>query len=75
MTDLIRRLFALLGLSLKPYDAQSPAARGQATPLTLPAHRSPYGIGPAALLDAEAGVLVRPYLRAGSCWAHGVEAA
>ncbi|MFD7439786.1 hypothetical protein [Streptomyces sp. NPDC059909] len=75
MTDLIRRLFVLLGLPLKPYDAPHPATRGQATPPTLPAHCSPYGIVPAALLDAEAGVLVRPYLGAGSCWAHGVEAA
>ncbi|MGW1885604.1 hypothetical protein [Streptomyces sp. NPDC001970] len=68
MTDLIRRLIALLRLLLKengrPHPSPPPRThhpRGQAA---LPTHRSPYGIGNVTLLDAEAGRLVRPYLTA-----------
>ncbi|GAA4919066.1 hypothetical protein GCM10023237_44470 [Streptomyces coeruleoprunus] len=39
--------------------------------LRLPAHRSPYGITQAAVLDGDAGPLVRPYLT-GPVWAEAV---
>lgn len=72
MTDLIDRIAAWVHALFKPPGARHRRthAAPSATPLTplslsltLPAHRSPYGLD-RALLAGEASPLVRPYLSA-----------
>ncbi|MFI1369166.1 hypothetical protein [Streptomyces griseochromogenes] len=68
MTDLIRRLAAWVGfLVLPPGEERVPypapvAAPRPIPPLSLPRHRSPYGLD--TPLDATAARAVRPYVTA-----------
>ncbi|WP_129307826.1 hypothetical protein [Streptomyces sp. L2] len=82
MTDLIRRLAAVLGRVLIPTGRHRPQYEAPVfliaprpdPPVSLPAHRSPYGLD--TPLDATAARSVRPYVGAlGASWTHGLEAA
>ncbi|MFF4571461.1 hypothetical protein [Streptomyces sp. NPDC001410] len=78
MTDLIRRLAAWMSLLLvspgrAPVpDPKPPAAPWPIQPLSLPRHRSPYGLD--TPLDATAARAVRPYVTDPYC-THGLEVA
>lgn len=66
MTDLIRRLATWVGLLLFPPGKEPvrapvpPVVAWPIQPMTLPRHRSPYGLD--TPLDATAAKAVRPYL-------------